>query len=243
MSFALTAVVVGTGANVAGGMISRNDALSNAQSQANARNASLAKNIGVLQGFGQDNRNTFDANMANYTPAAQQTQLTNAQDARSNSNVANITQETGADAPIAADASPASRSDLAKRMLSVYDGATTRAKALGKLGGYSDAWTQNMLDNAQAGRDIGVTNNYAEGRKALVGPEGDMAAAAAYKPPSIWGPLLQGAGSIASAAGGAGLGGGGFAGATGVNASQIGTPSLWGSGEYVGPLGYNPQGE
>lgn len=211
MAWVATALIVGgTAANIGGGIISRNDALSNATAQANARNASLAQNIGILQGFGDTNKNTFDANMNNYAPSTQATQLSSAQTTRGNNNVANITQDTGAGAPIAADASPASRSDLAKRMLTVYDGATSRAKALGTLGGYSDAWMKNNLDNTQASRDIGTTNSYAEGRKALVGPEGDMAAAAAYQPPSIWGPLLSGAGSIASAAGGAGLGGGGF---------------------------------
>lgn len=216
MAWVGTALIVGgTAANIGGGIIGRNDALSNAQAQAEARNASLAKNIGILDTFGQQNRDTFNTNMDNYAPATQQKLLTDAQTKRGDANVANITQDTGADIPLAGGDSAgnnASRSDLAKRMLSVYDGATARAKAVGNLGGYSDAWLQNNLNNAQASRDIGVTNNYAEGRKALVQPEADLAAAAAYKPPSIWGSLLQGAGSIASAAGGSKLGGGGFSG-------------------------------
>ena len=202
-------LLAGTALSTGGGIIGRNDALKNAQGQAAARNAILAQNIGKLNQFGAQNENTFNANIGTYGQPAQTQQLSAAQTKRGDANAANITQDTGAGAPIVADASPRSRSDLSKRMLEVYDAATTRAKSMGKLGGYSDAWLQNELDNAQAGRDIGVTNSYAAGRKALVGPEGDLAAIGAYRQPSIWGPVLQGAGSIASAAGGA-RGAGGF---------------------------------
>lgn len=219
----LSLLLGGTALSTAGGMFGRSDALANAAAQARARNESLAKNIGILNGFEDQNQKTFGGNIAHYAPEEQGKLLTDAQTTRGNNNAAAI---SGPDMslPIPADASPASRSDLAKRMLAVHEGATARAKATGKLGGYSDAWTTNQLNDAQANRDIGVTNNYAEGRKALIGPEGDLAATGAYQSPSIWGPLLSGAGSIASAAGGArGFGGfGGFSGGGGYDA--VGTP-------------------
>jgi hypothetical protein len=68
---------------------------------------------------------------------------------------------------------------------------------------------QNGFDQAPT-RFIRSRSSYsAEGRKALVGPESDLAAAAAYKPPSMWSALLSGLGSIGVAAGAKG---GSFAG-------------------------------
>jgi hypothetical protein len=86
-------------------------------------------------------------------------------------------------------------------MLAAHDFGVARAKAKGRLGGYADTWLTNELNNSQAGRDIMTVNNAAEGRKALAGPESDLAAAAAYKPPSMWSALLSGLGSIGVAAG------------------------------------------
>lgn len=208
MSWVSVAVLAGgTAASVGGGILSRNDALANATAQAQARNASLQSNIGILNGYEGANQSVFNTNLLNYAPAAQAKSLADAQTTRGDNNAANITAEDPNSAPIQQDASPATRGDLAKRMLAVHDAATDRARAVGALGGYSDVWNKNQIANQQASNDIGVNNNYAEGRKALVNPEGDLAAAAAYQPPSIWGPILQGAGSIASAAGGAGVGG------------------------------------
>lgn len=214
---AVGTMVAGTAASIGGGILSRNDALSNAQAQAAARNASLAANIGKLNTMEDQNQGIFGGNMARYAPDTQAAQLATAQQTRGDANAGAISAPDTSGVPIQSDASPATRSDLAKRMGAVHDAATTRAKAMGTLGGYGDTWAANTLGNAQANRDIGVVNNAAEGRKALIQPESDMAAAAAYKPPSIWGPLLSGAGSIAAAAGGAGIGGGAGAGGAGAS--------------------------
>lgn len=216
MSWAVAAVAGGTALKVGGGMLDRNSALANAEAQAKARNESLAKNIGLLDEFGDQNKGVFNADVGGYAPSEQTAALANAQQARGASAVYNMSpMETGSDAPIQSDASPASRSDLAKRMLAVHDLSTKRAKAMGRLGGYSDAWMANELRDKQAGRDIDTTNNMAHGRKGLIGPEGDLAAAAAYKPPSPWGAVLSGAGSALAGYGGANLGGGGSGGWTG----------------------------
>jgi hypothetical protein len=187
-----------------GGILSRNDALAEATREAQARNAVVRDAITKLDAFGDQNRTTFNNNMQAYDPATQAAALAKAQDTRSANNTGAVTTQDPNATPIQGDASPATRADLAKRMLAVHDQVIQRAQAQGKLGGYSDQWTNNQLGNAQAGRDIGVVNNYAEGRKALVGPESDLAAAAAYRPPSIWGPLLSGLGGIALNAGGSG---------------------------------------
>lgn len=217
----------GTAASVGGGILSRNEATKNAEREAAARNASLAKNIEKLGAFGAQNRGVFDTNMLNYAPTTQAAGLDRVQTMRGDANAANITQPNPGATPIQADASPATRSDLAKRMLAVYNSATARAHSMGRLGGYSDQWVNNQLGDQQAGRDIGVTNNMAAGRKALIQPEADLAGAGAYKAPSIWPTLLSGAGKIASAAGGAGLGAGGFGAAQApLTANQIATLNL-----------------
>lgn len=198
----------GTAASIGGGIISRNEASDNARRQAEARNAKLAANLGILDIYAADNAKTFDTNIGHYAQPAQQQRLEGAQQHRGDVGAGAMTDLNPNEVPISADASPAVRGEIAKRMLAVHNGAVERAKATGKLGGYTDAWAQNELDNKQAARDIGVTNNYAEGRKAIIGAESDNAASAATQSPSIWGPLLQGVGSIATSAGGAMAGGG-----------------------------------
>ena len=213
----------GAALNIGGGILSRNEATKNAERQAAARNAVLADNIAKQQGFFGENKGVWDANIANYAQPAQEQRLQTAQDTRGANNAGNITQVDPSSIPTQMDASPAVKSEIAKRMLASFTSATDRAKNVGKLSGYGDAWLQNQIDNKQADRDIGVTNQFSAGRKALLDPEQDAAAAAAYKQPSIWGPVLQGAGSVMSAAGGAG----GFGGAPA--APGAGNP-MWGGG-------------
>lgn len=212
----------GAAATIGGGIVSRNEATDNARRQAEARNAKLRANQAILDSFAGDNAKTFGDNIAGYAPEAQQQRLETSQGHRGDVNADNISDLDPNSVPITADASPAVRSEIAKRMLAVHNGAVERAKSFGKLGGYTDAWAANELGNQQAARDIGVNNNFAEGRKAMIGPEGDNAAAAAYQTPSIWGPLLQGAGSLASMAGGAMAGGGGSAAAPMTNTGWAG---------------------
>lgn len=209
-------LLAGTGSSIAGGIFGRNDALDAAQRKAEARNAVLRENIAKQEAFYGQNKGVFDANMSGYAAPAQAQRLQTAQDTRSSANTANVTQVDPNSIATQADASPAVKSEIAKRMLSTFNQATDRAKAMGKLGGYGDAWLQNQLGNRQADRDIGVTNSFAEGRKAILGPEQDAAEAAAYRPPSIWPTILKGAGSIMSGAAGAGVfkGAGAAAGST-----------------------------
>src|ERR1700692_3056074 len=103
----LSLLLGGTAASVGGGILSRNSALSNAQAEAAARNASLAGNITKLNAFGQQNEGTFGANMGAYDPATQAATLANAQTTRGNNNVANISTDDPNATPIQADASPA----------------------------------------------------------------------------------------------------------------------------------------
>lgn len=205
----------GTALSTVGGMSEREQALENAKRQAAARNAVLKDNIAKQEGFFDQNKGVWDANIGRYAQPAQEQQLQMAQDTRSAGNVGNITKVDTTSVPTQADASPAVKSEIAKRMLATFNQSTDRAKQMGKLGGYSDTWLENQLGNRQADRDIGVTNTFSAGRKALLGPEQDAASAEAYQPPSVMPGLMKGAGSLMSGAAGAGMFSGAGGGMTG----------------------------
>ena len=201
---ALGGLLGGTILGGLGGILGKSEAYQNAQNMAAAANASVAKNIGVLNGYEGQDQGTFSNLMAGYDPAMQEAKLKSAQDNRSATNVSNI---VAPDAQLQQQpgGSPMSTTDLAKRLTAAHDFSVNRAKSLGTLGGYGDAWLGNQIANSQAGNQIGVTNNLAEARKALVQPEAELASEGAYSPPSIWSSLLGGAGNAMAAYGGKNL--------------------------------------
>ena len=160
-------------------------------------------------GFADTNAAELNKNVANYAPGVQDTNLTNAQGSRAATMTGNMTPDAGADVPYTADAPAPVRSELAKRIMAAHDGAVSRAGLTAKVGGYGDTWFNNGLNTSAADRNIDTTNNYANGTKSILGAQQDAAAAAAYKPPSVWGPVLSGISSVAAGAAGGG-GGGGF---------------------------------
>lgn len=195
---------IAAAASVGGKLISNSEASSNANAQAAARNAVLQDTLRREQGFADSNKVEQDKNLAHYAPGTQQTQLTEAQTTRGNTVTGNMTTANANDVPLTADAPAAVRGEIAKRLMAVHDGAVSRAKDNANLSGYGDTWLTNSLNTADADRNIGVTNNYAGGQKAILGSMQDSAGAAAYKAPSIWGPALTAAGSIAAGAAGTG---------------------------------------
>ncbi len=216
-------LAISAGLGVASKVIGGNEANEAAKRDAAARNAVLAQTIAREKGYAADNTKQFEGNVANYAPGVQQGQLADAQAARTANMTGNITQTDPNSIPITADANPAVRSEIAKRMLAVHDGAVSRAGLNGKVGGFGDTWLKNNLATSEADRNIGVTNNYAEGTKAILPAQQDAAAAAAYKPPSIWSTILGGASSLA--AGKAGAGGYGAPGGT-AGTIQVGSQSF-----------------
>lgn len=200
--FILSLLLGGSALGGAGALFGRHDALDAAKRERDARNEVLRGYIAKQEGFAGQNRGTFNSNLAGYAPEVQGQKLAAAQGARTDTNVGNVSAADPNAVPITADAPKAVRGEIAKRMLTVHDAATDRAKASGTLGGYGDVWQGNQLGNNNASREIGVVNNYSEGARHLLGPEQDLAAAAAYKPPSIWGQLLTGAGNMMGAAAG-----------------------------------------
>lgn len=183
-------------------LISNSEATNNANRQAAAANAVLQDTLGREKGFQASNTTELNKNLDNYAPGAQDAQLKTAQDARAGTSTGNMTT-TGADSvPISSDAPPAVRSAIAARMLAAHDGAVDRATKSGALGGYGDSMLDNQLHTAEADRNIGVTNNFANGQKAILPALQQDAMAAAYKAPSIWSTILGGGSQIAAGAAG-----------------------------------------
>lgn len=224
----VSVALIGGGA-LAGGagyMMSKSDSLKNQQGMADASNAALATSNQKQQGFANTNAGTLGTDLSFYSPTAQASQLGAAQQTRGNTNVANISGPDGApQAAISAGTPPAVAAEYAKRAGVAHDYAAGVGSAEGNLGGYSDSTFQNSLRGQQAQRDIGTTNSFSNEEKGLLPAREQLAQTAAYKQPSIWGPLLQGAGGIAASAGGAKLGN-----------SGVFDPSMWNSSLPTGSL-------
>lgn len=186
----------------------RSDAQKNAGAQAAARNAVLADYIRKQNGLEAEGRGHLDNTMAGYAPGAQDQRLQDAQTAR-------VGAATGAMGPmsdpnavtVSGSAPPVVRGEIAKRMLAAFQSATDRAKAMGNLSGYGDQWFQNNADIADSARRIGTLNNFARGNAGILQSQQDLAQLGATKAPSIWGPILSGAGSLAMSIGAGGMGG------------------------------------
>ena len=120
-------------------------------------------------------------------PGAQDAILTDAQGARTTAITGNQTAPSdGSDVAISRSAPKIVRGEIAKRMLDAFNASTDRAKAMGTLGGYTDAWLSNNLGLQDTSRRIGTVNNFSQAESSLLGSEQDLAQQAATKTPSIW---------------------------------------------------------
>lgn len=190
----------------AGKIVGGSEARNAAAREAAARNAVLDQTLAKEKGYAADNAGVFNQNIASYAPGAQPAQLEAAQNKRIATSTGAMTQTDPNSIPITSDAPPAVRGEIAKRLLAVHDGAVERAKLSGKVGGYGDTWFNNGLRTSEADRNIGVTNNFANGQKNILEPMQDLSAASVYKPPSIWSTLLSGASGVTAGAAGTGKG-------------------------------------
>lgn len=202
---------------VASKLVSGSEAVNAAKREAAARNAVLQATLEKERGYAADNAGQLEGNIAHYAPGSQQAQLEGAQNGRIATSTGNLTQTDPNSIPVTSDAPPAVRGEIAKRLVAAHSGVLDRAKLTGKLGGFGDTWLANNLRTSEADRNIGVTNNFANGQKAILEPMQDAAAASVYKPPSIWSTILGGASGIAAGKAGQGVwknpfGGGGAAG-------------------------------
>lgn len=196
----LSLLVGGAAMSAGGGIWGRNDALNNAQREANARNGILSGAIGNLgQIYSNTNAPAFSGAVGAIDPA----NLGKAQTSRTAAITGNLPGAEIAGAPATpSDAPPALAGDRRAALRDAFSNVTGQAKATGNLGGYGDQWFNSNLAAQDAGRKIGVGNSLANETKSLIGPEQDLAAAAAYKTPSPWPGLLKGIGGLMGAAGG-----------------------------------------
>jgi hypothetical protein len=181
-------------ASTAGGLWSRNDALNNAQREANARNGVLSTAInGLNQDYSNINAPAFSGAVGGIPTAAS---LKGAQDARTGTILGNVKGPGGGMTPVTPGAPPAVAANRAAAMKDATDFVNNQATATGNLGGYGDSWFNSGLNEQDAARKIGIGNLFANETKSLISPEQDLAGAAAYKTPSWIPGVLQGVGSM-----------------------------------------------
>lgn len=201
---------LGLGASIAGSLISRSEATKNANATAAARNAVLQPYLEKQRGLETEGRGYLDKTLGTYAPG--NTQLQDAQDARNatiSGTVGNMSDPNTV--PTTRGAPPAVKGEIAKRMLDAFQRSTAHAKALGNAGGYGDQWFNNNVDINDTSRNIGVLNNFSRGNTGILQSQQDLAEAAAYKRPSLWGSILQAGGSALLGASGRGFSLGGAA--------------------------------
>jgi hypothetical protein len=232
---------IGAAMSLGGKLIGGSESRNAAGREAAARNAQLEATLAKERGFAADNAKQFEGNIGNYAPGKQDEQLAAAQDKRTGNMTGAMTMADPNAVPLTADAPAAVRGEIAKRLVAAHDGAVERAKLNGTVGGYGDSWFKNALNTSEADRNIGVTNNFANGEKAILPAMQDLAAASVYKPPSIWGPLLSGAGSLVAGASGAGaFGEGGAFSGPAWGGGSIWDGSAWGGSKMFPLEGLSP---
>jgi hypothetical protein len=121
--------------------------------------------------------------------------LKGAQDARTGTILGNVKGPSGG-TTISSDAPPALAASRASQMKNATDFIRNQGTATGNLGGYGDSWFNSNLGEQDAARKIGVGDLFANETKSLIGPEQDLAGAAAYKTPSWIPGVMQGVGSM-----------------------------------------------
>lgn len=226
-------VTLGTAAvGAAGSLISANEANSNAESVANARNAATRAELERQKAYGAQARGEFDKSLDLFGPGAQTASLGKAQSdigslLHSNTpDAARVGTITTANAPAAVGVSEG------KKLGDVFGYLGQSADNLGNLKGYD----QNTFNTNQGlttqGRNIGVITDNSKVSADVNKMEQSAAATNAYKPPSGIGELLSFAGNTGSYyAGGGKLGLPKFSGSTTLPSSGT---SL--TGRYPGPV-------
>lgn len=179
-----------------GGMVTANEDQKNAARIAKARNERLQAALKRNDEYARVARERFD-NRTDDQAANPDADLKQAQANTGESIAANIEQpDYEAGSAISGSAPPIVKSTLAKTMLDTFRKSTEQAQALGALGGYSNYWFGQGVENTGAGRDIGIQNDFARGNMAILPYEQDYAEVQANKPRSGLGGLLSGLGGF-----------------------------------------------
>lgn len=197
-------MVASTAMSAGGAAMSNSEARKNAEARAAARNRVLQQSLDRQAKWGEEARGLFDTRLKDYTPETQGEKLATAQEGRTTDITKNMSTPTTSDIPLSGSAPQVVKGEIAKRMLASFQQATDRAKAAGKVGGYSDNWLGNNTGVADTARQVGTINNFSQMDNALLGSRQELAEASAPQSNSIWGPLLSGGGSLVAAGAGRG---------------------------------------
>lgn len=196
-------LAAGTAASAGGGMMARNEALTNEQNQALAKNAELRRTIGRQKQFGDENANVLSDAISKFAPQTQGAAGMAADTKRENAVVGNMTPpQTTADAVPLGDTPAVIKNAYASRIADKFAKATDEARAKAKFGSYGDVWTNNNLGITGAARNVDTTNTFARDDASLLPAKQDLGAYSVWKPSSGIGETLQGLGNLAAAYGG-----------------------------------------
>lgn len=207
----LALLAAGTALSGGGAYLSNKEANENAAAMTRARNDELALTLAKNRELADRSRKVYDERMADSTAerfGERQEDLTD----RRTDTLTSAVQGVDADSvPISGSAPTVVKSEIAKKLLGATKSAKESAKALGTLGGYGDLWFDQGLQDASAGRDIGVLSNFQQGNMGILPYSQDFAQYAAYRPSSGLGDMMQAAGSVIGGYAGSGkLAGKGF---------------------------------
>ena len=207
MCFGAIGPLIGGILSGVGSMITAKEQQANAERQAKARNDKLALTLSRNDPIAERSRDAFDKRVADSSEQAIADQQAKAEQSRTDTIASEVADPTAAEVPLSGSAPNVVRSELAQKLLDVFNEGKDRAKALGKLGAYGDTWFGQGLKSADTSRNLSLNSNFVSGNLALLPYQQDIAETRAYKPISPIGGILSGLGSALSSGGG---GGGGY---------------------------------
>lgn len=202
----LALIAAGTAASTGGALYANNEANNNAEAQAQARMQELQKYQQKNAQYQKQAQDLLSNSIKGFDQPAQEQKLGNAQAERTQTISQALDKNATAttDVPISGNAPQVVGDEIAKRAAAADSANQGAAAALGRLGGYGDAMFGNQNDLLNSGRNMDIINNFAKSDLEMLPYYQDFAQLRAYKPSSGIGQLLQGLGSVATAAGGSG---------------------------------------
>jgi hypothetical protein len=203
----LALMAASTAASVGGNVISNNEAEKNMKAQQVARNQVLDQFLKKQNGYQDQNAAAFDKQTDSMSADQNAQSQTEAVDNRNAAiERATGTEPTSASAiPLSGSAPSVVKQEIAKRVGDAFTAATDNVKKQAKAASYGDVFAKNNIGIQDASNNIGTTNSLARDEAALLPARQDLAAATAYKPPSGWGTILSGLGTVGSLAAGSGM--------------------------------------
>lgn len=201
--------LIGSGISAVGTIVQQKQQRKQQQDIADARNNELRRTMQKNDGLAEEGRDRFQKRLAeasneNMEAEKAKTEATRTEEGE-NAVESVVKPDAAADmASLAGSTSEVVKSDLASRMKEALTQGKDQAKAKAKLSAYGDSWLDQGFADTNAGRDIGVTQNFAAGNSAILPYAQDFAEQRAYRPISPLGGILQGLGGMMGSMGGTG---------------------------------------